>query len=73
MDEMKLEQELRNFDFSELHPIKEELLERLLNMHRAAHNRRTWQNKMGEDELDLVAAAGQPYARNPRDEENKME
>ena len=58
----KLEQELGNFDFSLCHSVRESLLDKLLAMHRkdnaAQHSRKWAAARMDEDELDLVAAAG---------------
>lgn len=58
----KLEQELGNFDFSLCHSVRESLLTKLLAMHRkdnaAQHSRKWAAARMDEDELDLVAAAG---------------
>ena len=62
MTEEKLEQELGIFDFSLCHSVRESLLTKLLAMHRkdnaAQHSRKWAAARMDEDELDLVAAAG---------------
>jgi len=60
--EDKLEQELGAFDFSLCHSVRESLLTKLLAMHRkdnaAQHSHKWAAARMDEDELDLVAAAG---------------
>jgi len=62
MTEEKLEQELGIFDFSLCHSVRENLLTKLLTMHRkdnaAQHSHKWAAARMDEDELDLVAAAG---------------
>jgi hypothetical protein len=62
MTEEKLEQELGIFDFSLCHSVRESLLTKLLAMHRkdnaAQHSHKWAAARMDEDELDLVAAAG---------------
>jgi hypothetical protein len=60
MRDEDLTMELKGFDYSLMHPVRESLKEKLLNMHRMA-NRSTdlWQdNKLTDDELDYAAAAG---------------
>ena len=56
MDDKVLEQELRRFDFSRCHPVREQLLDRLLAMQ--PHNSRWQSAKLSDEELDWVAAAG---------------
>ena len=56
MDDKVLEQELRRFDFSRCHPVREQLLNRLLAMQ--PHNSRWQSAKLSDEELDWVAAAG---------------
>ena len=56
MDDKLLEQELRQFDFSSCHPVREQLLNRLLEMQ--PHNSRWQSSKLSDEELDWVAAAG---------------
>ncbi len=64
MDDKLLEQELRQFDFSSCHPVRERLLNRLLAMQ--PHNSRWQSAKLSDEELDWVAAAGaQNVDKNP--------
>ena len=65
MKEEKLEQELKAFDFSLLHPVRESLRDKLLAMHRKDNAApvgllgRQWiAARMNDEELDWVAAAG---------------
>ncbi len=70
MNEIKLEQELKQFDFSLCHPVREKLLGKLLTMQRMKKNREgfasqrmggagRWKaQRMTDDEMDWVAAAG---------------
>ena len=65
MKEERLEQELRAFDFSLLHPVRENLLDKLLAMHRSDNaapagllGRKWMAARMSDEELDYVAAAG---------------
>lgn len=63
MREEKLTRELQSFDFSSCHPIKERLLDKLLQMHRADNAgqaaRGKWTaSRLDDAELDLVVAAG---------------
>lgn len=76
MTEEKLTLELEAFDFSVCHPVKERLLGKLLQMHRADNSRQDLKGKrasgrMTDTELDLVAAAGTAGAagKAPGDEE----
>lgn len=56
-----MDQEVRSFDFSRCHPIREQLLNELLTMHRRDNARRSkWQGLMSDDELDMAVAAGSP-------------
>lgn len=62
MMEEKLTQELQAFDFSDCHPVKERLLDKLLQMHRADNAGRSRKGKwaasrLDDMELDFVAAA----------------
>ena len=73
MADTRLEQDLERFDFSGCHDIKERLYQQLINMHRmenTAVNDLWAGNKMGDEELDLAAAAGNPalqeHTFNPR-------
>ena len=56
MDDKLFEQELRQFDFPRCHPVREQLLNRLLAMQ--PHNSRWQSAKLSDEELDWVAAAG---------------
>ena len=65
MDDKLLEQELRQFDFSGCHPVREQLLNKLHMMQQLRSNR--WQAaRLSDEELDLVAAAtGRNEDKNP--------
>lgn len=54
MDDKLFEQELRQFDFSRCHPVREQLLNRLLAMQ--PHNSRWQSAKLSDEELDWVAS-----------------
>jgi hypothetical protein len=57
MDDKLFEQELKQFDFSSCHPVREQLLNKLHTMQKLRSNR--WQSaKLSDEELDWVAAAG---------------
>ena len=60
MDDMKLDQELRAFDFSEFSKVKESLLQELLEMHRRDNaSPKQWiKGRLSEEDLDMVVAAG---------------
>ena len=63
MEEKRLTAELESFDFSRCHPVREELLDRLLAMHRLDNaGQKKWQGYMDDADLDLVTAAGTPHA-----------
>ena len=55
-----LERDLRLYDFSQEHPIRNSLFSRLLVMHRMHNMPRFWQRNhlLADEELDYVAAAG---------------
>ena len=68
MDDLEMERRLSGFDFSALSPVREPLLQKLLSlrrlqeiMTREAEN--PWAKRMNDEELDEVAAAGNPLAR----------
>ena len=64
MDDKVLEQELMQFDFSRCHPVREQLLNTLHTMQQLNNSR--WQTaKLSDEELDLVAAAGNNYEKKP--------
>lgn len=72
MDEMKLDRELGNYDFSQNHPIRETLKERLLNMHRMDNRKSvSWGGRLNDAELDYAVAAGS--IRVKKDEEDSEE
>lgn len=74
MNNNNLDNELKNFDFSRCHPIREKLLQQLLTMHRQdnAAKKNLWTSKkMGEDEMDWAAAAGNPAVQARLDEQRK--
>lgn len=62
MEDYILEQELKDFDFSAIHPVKEKILGELLNMQRKTNSKRNKFNGLTKplalDALDYVAAAG---------------
>lgn len=61
MDDKILEQELKHFDFSRCHPLREKLLNELLAMHRRDNAKKNnWRGRMSDEELDMAAAAGNP-------------
>lgn len=69
MDEKILDQELKLFDFSQCHPIKEKLLAELLTLHRRDNAPKgKWRGLMSDDELELASAAGNPALQKPDDE-----
>ena len=62
MNEISLDRELEAFDFSQIHPVKERLLDRLLMMQRSRNHGGNLRNRLqaaglAEEELDWVAAA----------------
>ncbi len=62
MKEISLDRELEAFDFSQIHPVREELLDRLLMMQRSRNHggdlrSRLQAARLAEEELDWVAAA----------------
>lgn len=65
MDDKVLEQELRRFDFSTCHPVREQLLAKLHTLQRQ-HNSRWQSTKLSDAELDwVVAAADKSHEKNP--------
>ena len=61
---MELERSLQNFDYSLLSGVRDKLLENLLIAQRNKRNARRLfaSNMLTDEELDLAAAAGTPYA-----------
>ena len=62
MKEISLDRELEAFDFSQIHPVREELLDRLLMMQRSRNHGGNLRSRLqaaslAEEELDWVAAA----------------
>ena len=60
-----LERDLRRYDFSQNHPIRDGLFSRLLAMHRMDNMRYTThflqgRHLLSDEELDYVVAAGSP-------------
>ena len=55
-----LQKDLRLYDFSQNHPVRNILFNRLLAMHRMDNMPRQWQRNhlLTDEELDYVAAAG---------------
>lgn len=63
MNDQKMEQELRQFDFSHCHVVREQLLHKLLTMQQ---HKKPWQSaRLSDEELDCVAAAGQNHEEKP--------
>ena len=59
-----LERDLRLYDFSQNHPIRNSLFTRLLAMHSMNKVPKLWQRNplLDDEELDYVTAAGTPSA-----------
>lgn len=65
MADKELEQRLGEFDFSQLSPAREPLLQRLLFLKRAqgriaAGHESLWERQLDDGELEMAAAAGNP-------------
>lgn len=72
MDDKALEQKLGVFDFSRCHPVRENLLNQLLAMHRQDNaGKNKWQGRMSDQELDWAVAAGNPAVQNKTDVQAK--
>ncbi len=68
MDAKVLEQELKNFDFSSCHSVRENLMNELLTMHRRDNAKKSrWSGRMSDEELDMAAAAGNPFLQGQED------
>ena len=65
MTEEILEKNLREFDFSVFSKVKESLLEELLQRHRMKNfkslSQQLAEEKLSDEELDYIAAAGNPF------------
>ena len=65
MTEKILERNLREFDFSVFSKVKDSLLDELLQRHRMKNFKSLSQQladeRLSDDELDYVAAAGNPF------------
>lgn len=70
MNEEKLTERLRQFDFSELSPLKQSLRQKLLTRYQRKKNS-LWQRSLSADELDYVSAAGNPQVQEYKPWENK--
>ena len=70
MNEEKLTERLRQFDFSELSPLKQSLRQELLARYQGGRNS-LWQRSLPVDELDYVSAAGNPQLQEYKPWENK--
>ena len=70
MNEEKLTERLRQFDFSELSPLKQSLRQKMLARYSQEKNS-LWQKSLSADELDYVSAAGNPQAQEYKPWENK--
>ena len=72
MDDEKLTKRLEDFDFSLLHPVRENLRNQLLFMHRRDNAMQgIMTGRMTDDELDMVVAAGNPALEKNKNIENK--
>jgi hypothetical protein len=65
MKEQEMERRLSGFDFSTLSPVREPLLQKLLGLRRsqellAQANKDLWTQRIDDEMLDEVAAAGNP-------------
>ncbi len=65
MKEHEMERRLSGFDFSTLSPVREPLLQKLLGLRRsqellAQANKDLWTQRIDDEMLDDVAAAGNP-------------
>ncbi len=69
-----LEGDLRLYDFSQNHPIRDDLLSRLLNMRRMDSAPRFVRGHrlFSDEELDCVVAAGNPVMTELKAARNKM-
>ena len=68
MDDIEMERRLSGFDFSELSSVREPLLQKLLSLRRSQEvmtreDENPWAKRMDDEELDEVAAAGNPLVR----------
>lgn len=70
MDEEKLVERLRQFDFSELSPLKQSLRQEMLAQYRRG-KKSLWQKTLSTDELDYVSAAGNPQIQEYKPRENR--
>ncbi|SHK67213.1 hypothetical protein SAMN05216582_1121 [Selenomonas ruminantium] len=70
MDEEKLVEWLRQFDFSELSPLKQSLRQEMLAQYRRG-KKSLWQKTLSADELDYVSAAGNPQIQEYKPRENR--
>ena len=72
MNDEKLTKRLEDFDFYLLHPVRETLRNQLLFMHRRDNAMKgIMTGKMTDDELDMVAAAGNPALEKNKNIDNK--
>lgn len=72
MNDEKLTKRLEDFDFSLLHTVRETLRNQLLFMHRRDNAMKgIMTGKMTDDELDMVAAAGNPALEKNKNIDNK--
>ena len=65
MKEQEMERRLSGFDFSTLSPVREPLLQKLLGLRRSQEllaqvNKDLWTQRIDDEMLDEVAAAGNP-------------
>ena len=73
MDEREMERRLGEFDFSRISPVREPLLQKLLFLRRskegiAEKSKNPWENRIDDEALDFLAAAGNPAVmEKPRD------
>ena len=72
MNDEKLTKRLEDFDFSLLHTVRETFRNQLLFMHRRDNAMQgIMTGRMTDDELDMVAAAGNPALEKNKNIDNK--
>ena len=70
MNEETLVEWLRQFDFSELSPLKQSLRQEMLAQYRR-EKKSLWQKSLSADELDYVSAAGNPQVQEYKSWKNR--
>jgi len=69
MEHGELDEKLKRFDYSLCHPVREELKNRLLVMHRNEKKTSPWNRCLEPEELDMAAAAGIGVEKRPQEDE----